>query len=735
MKYQSLFFYPVQFSEKHGFKLFIILLVCIAIAILSMSFIRIDDNVDMSLPSNHPYLLQQIQLQKGIPDAGYIKILLKSKSNDLHLIYDTISIMTSELQDLTDVQEVISAATIKDIKVRDNEIIILPIIQNAVENPNTIESTINHDGLFRKFLKSKNLESHCIHVFLDNSKPVKKIVTMLNNHSQSSSDIEIFYFGYPILNYELQNSILLDLSIVGTLALIALFVIQLWITKKIVLAFILLLNSLIPSILIIPFFIILDLPIQTNTILIPVIIFTISTSYSIHLFRYWNSSVLNNYSTTMSDSIEIIILTGITTLIGFGLLCFSTFQALSKFGAALVIGIFISILISMFILPYFLSQFVQLKTEQKALRNPRIPLVIWICLMIFLLAGSILISPDFRIERIFKKGTTISDQIARFNNEDMGLNQLNLYINSGKEYGIVDIDFYKNLNLFLQKIAEDKYTNEILSIVDLINWFEGKMAGTHLPRTPESDEKLGENIEFLYNNSSGITLKTFINIDYSQIRILITYNISESANKLAYNAYNEYISKIRSLQATFLPQSELVILGNYEEHKIKARIAITEQIYGSIVFIVIIFMIGLIKFKSFKLSILFLIPLFCGISAYLGIMGWLNIPLNGISALALMSILGISCDDAMHFLVCFTKQNKIFTLEQKLVQVQTQSGRPILETTLLLIFGFSALLFSKYWLVTQIGILTAVGLGAGTFTSYFILPRFIKLFFNTQEIQ
>ena len=149
----------------------------------------------------------------------------------------------------------------------------------------------------------------------------------------------------------------------------------------------------------------------------------------------------------------------------------------------------------------------------------------------------------------------------------------------------------------------------------------------------------------------------------------------------------------------------------------------------SLVAFIIIFFMMFFVCKTIKLTIISMVPNLFPIFLTLGIMGWFNIPLD-VSTIMIASVtLGIAVDDTIHYLVWF-RRNISSGMDTKpaLVKALRDVGKPIVITSVVLLFGFIVLLTGSIKPTQTFGALTALAMLLALVGDLFLLPMLILIF-------
>ncbi|MAU94077.1 MAG: hypothetical protein CMJ93_07705 [Planctomycetes bacterium] len=133
-------------------------------------------------------------------------------------------------------------------------------------------------------------------------------------------------------------------------------------------------------------------------------------------------------------------------------------------------------------------------------------------------------------------------------------------------------------------------------------------------------------------------------------------------------------------------------------------------------------------FRSFKLAIIAIIPNFLSVISILGFMGWLGISLD-LMTITLASIaMGIAVDDTIHYIYRFRlNYQESGRYSDALTSTHRTVGSVIVYTSVVIIVGFSVMVFSTFMPSVYFGLLTSLAMGMALMLTLTLLPRLLML--------
>ena len=139
----------------------------------------------------------------------------------------------------------------------------------------------------------------------------------------------------------------------------------------------------------------------------------------------------------------------------------------------------------------------------------------------------------------------------------------------------------------------------------------------------------------------------------------------------------------------------------------------------------VIFLLLLLIYRKFSISLIGLIPNIFPVITTIGIMGWSCIPLDVATVLLASISLGIAIDDTIHFLTVFQDVSKTKSTIEAVTASYNRIGKPITITTLLLIGGFLVMVFSNYIPIIYLGIFVSINVFLALVYDLILLPALL----------
>ncbi|MCF6238427.1 MAG: MMPL family transporter, partial [Candidatus Marinimicrobia bacterium] len=138
--------------------------------------------------------------------------------------------------------------------------------------------------------------------------------------------------------------------------------------------------------------------------------------------------------------------------------------------------------------------------------------------------------------------------------------------------------------------------------------------------------------------------------------------------------------------------------------------------------IILVYLILLIDFRSFKFSLIAMLPLAIGAVWMIGLMQVFGFQLDMMNVMALPLILGIGIDDGVHAVHRWRMEGP-----RSAFIVLSSTGKAILLTSLTTMLAFGSMMFSPFRGYASLSYALIFGVGACFLTTIIILPAFMGL--------
>ncbi|MEH6470899.1 MAG: MMPL family transporter [Halopseudomonas sp.] len=478
----------------------------------------------------------------------------------------------------------------------------------------------------------------------------------------------------------------------------------------------------------------------------PTMILTLAVADCIHilttLFYEMRQGVPKRQA--LLDSLKLnfqpILLTSITTAIGFLSMNFSDSPPFHDLGNMVATGVMLAFIFSITLFPALLSLLplrVKLRTEDSsdlmdrfagfviAKRKLLLPGMAAVIVGLGLFAPNNELNDDF--VKYFDQAVPFR-QATDFMQDNMsGMTTLEISIDSKVSSGINDPAFIASLDGFTQWLRDQPETDHVNSLSDTFKRLNKNMHGDDPSwyRLPDSQEMAAQYL-LLYEMSLpyGLDLNNQLNVDKSATRLIATFANITSTEMI------ELEQRLTSWFTLNAPDYQVSITSPNLMFAHIGQRNIVSMLIGTVAALLLISLLLGIALKSVRYGLLSLIPNLAPAAIGFGFWAlWEGQVGMGMSVVVGMT-LGIVVDDTVHFLSKYlhARDDKGKSAEDAVRYAFSSVGRALWITTLVLVAGFMILAQSTFKFNADMGLLTAIIILLALVVDFlFLPPLLIKL--------
>ena len=219
------------------------------------------------------------------------------------------------------------------------------------------------------------------------------------------------------------------------------------------------------------------------------------------------------------------------------------------------------------------------------------------------------------------------------------------------------------------------------------------------------------------------SLNPYVSVEHNQVRFLVRVRDSDKSlqrNKLLQQIRRDMTGKLGIKPEHFKLSGMLVLYNNMLRSLFHSQIL-------TLGFVVLALMgMFLILFKSLKISLIAMSPNLLSVAAVLGVMGWINIPLDMMTITIAAISLGIAVDNTIHYIHRFKHE---FNVDRNYINTMHRChgsiGHAMYYTSVTIIIGFSILVLSSFIPSIYFGLLTGLAMLIALIAALTMLPQLI----------
>lgn len=494
----------------------------------------------------------------------------------------------------------------------------------------------------------------------------------------------------------------------------------------------------------------LDYKITMLTGIFPPLLIVIVVENCIFLLNKYHSEykIHGNKVRSLSRVVQRIgsanLLTNATTAAGFAAFIITRNDILVEFGIIASISILVAYLLTLILIPVFFSFLPpprdrHVKHLERGFVSRVLDRVVAQVLnhrrVIYLTTIAALAVAVFGISRLQTTGNIVDDIPKRdplykdlmfIEKHFTGVMPFEISIDSKKKRGVMNLPTIRKIDELQQVMGEYPELSRSLSIADVVKFskqafYNGNPAMFSLPNNQE------KNFIFSYipqaKPGTKNILNSFVDTSFRYTRIssqmanIGTYEIKrirEDLRPRIDSIFNpeKYDVKITGTSVVFLEGSRYLVRGLFN---------------SLILAMVIITALMALLFTSLRMIVISLIPNIIPLIMTAAMMGFLHISIKPSTVLIFSVALGISIDNAIHFLSRYRLQLKLkdWNIKVSVVEALRETGFSMVYSSVVLFFGFIIFIFSSFGGTESLGYLIAFTLAIALLSNLFFLPSLI----------
>ncbi len=729
---------------------------------------RMETNLDKYMPQENPAFVYSNKAEKWFDIKDGIIVAVQNKKG----IYNT-----KTLQIVKD----LSKKFMKMPEIQKNDVTSLYTADNIVGTEDGMDVRRFYKRVPKSPEKLKELEqkvrnnSMIYGMLVDSTETVTVVVARIGDNvftqdfykrilqvakKYEDSDNKIYVAGRPIVEGTLALLGPADMKLMVPIVLVVIFLVLLATLRSLKSTIATLLVVFISSLWAFGLMATVNIPIYSVSTMIPVMLIAIGVAYGIHLYHHL--SLFQNEKPEASKKEAIldmltnmwkpVSMAAITTAVGFISLLTSQVYPIKYFGLFTAFGVTVAMFLSLFFIPAFInltglpkpkkvktnesgeSDVMAHRFTEKVLKHSTFTIIATAVIVVLSIYGMTKVWINSSFLDKFEKDSPIVKTDEFINEHFGGTSTINLILDGKEKDTFKRPDVLKLAAKMQHSVVKSvPVVGDAFSLVDFIERINKVMHADSAAydKIPDSQNLIAQYL-LLYEMSGDPENLTKV-VDYNYRKLNITFQLKSDDSK----ATNAALAAIDKYKADF---NKLGIKLNYAGSGYKALVftdlILQGQILSLIMSIFIVFILLMIMFRSFKVSIIGTVPILITAVISFGIMGWLDIPLNSTTALLSSIAVGIGIDYAIHFIEQYRINS---TLGDKLLAskiTMAHSGKAILFNAIVVIAGFLVLLFSVFPPNRELGFLVSVNMFTsflGTLTIMFLLLYKSNVYYENKK--
>ncbi len=725
---------------------FLILAISFAFFMIMKKNTRMETDLDKYMPEQHPAFVYSNKAEEWFNIKDGIIIAIENRNG----IYNTgtfkkIKDITKALQKMKEIEkdDVTSLYTADNIIGTEEGMDVKPFFKKLPKDEESLkkiqQNVRNNEMIFERLVSADGKVTVIIAEIGDDTFSQEFYHRILKMAREFEGPEKLYVAGRPIVEGTMAYLGPRDMKRMVPIVILVIVMVLLLLLKSFKAMIFTMLVVLFSTVWTFGLMATLKIPIYAVSTMIPVMLIAIGVADGIHLYShlhlYMKEHPLASKKEAISDMIhgmwKPVVMTSITTAVGFISLITSQVYPIKYFGLFTAFGVLIAMVFSLVLIPAglmllgipnwkkksknestdtkkrFSFRFSQWIIKYKYLT---IILTIVIIAVSLLGIGKVWINSSF-LEKFEKDSDiVITDQFI--NKHFGGTSSLNVILDSKKHDAFKNPDILNLMDKMQNDVEKLKIVGNSFSLADYLKRMNKVMhADKEKYNTIPDSKNLNAQYLLLYEMSGDPeNLWKVVNYNYQKANLLIQLKSDNSkAINSAIDIIKKYIPEFKKLDVS------INYAGSGYKGLVFTDLILEGQILSLVLSLFIVIILLSIMFKKISIGFIASIPIIITAIISFGIMGLLNIPLSTTTALLSSIAIGIGIDYAVHFIERYKiyageTGDKIKTSELTMLH----SGRAIVFNALVIIAGFLVLLFSVFPPNRALGALVSLNM----FTSF-----------------
>ncbi len=312
-----------------------------------------------------------------------------------------------------------------------------------------------------------------------------------------------------------------------------------------------------------------------------------------------------------------------------------------------------------------------------------------------------------------------------------GASVVEVVVDTGRENGLYQPHILKGLERLKQEIEQLREgpvsIGKTLSVVDIIRETNRALNENRqmFYTVPESRELIAQEF-LLFENSGSDDLEDFVDSQFRKARFTLKMPWTDSIylDRLSADLKERFRKELGD-DVVITVTGMNALLGR----TMAATIFSMTQSYMIAAVVITLMMILLLG--DLRIGLISMIPNLAPIVVTVGVMGWLDLPMDLFTILIGSIAIGLAVDDTIHFMHNFRRYHLASgDVADAVRRTLLTSGRAMLVTSIVLCLGFFIYMFSILTNLFNFGLLTGLAIGMALLADFFLAPALMAQYYK-----
>ena len=702
--------------------------------------IRIDESAEGLMVEHDPARKYYEGVKERFGSDNLAIVLVKADDVFTAPVLTIVKRLSDGLERIEGVSRVDSLTTVKNIKGRDDALDTEPLVGTSVPEAPAELARVRADALANRVLVGNLVapdgRATALMAYLNappgapgfNRHLVDRIDALL--HEVAVPGVRAFQVGVPQTKVTYVEYLQHHLRLTPPLGL-AVLVVVLFLCFRMVQGIVIpLLTAVVSIVWAMGLMAIFDIPLTVLTGIIPSLLLAIGFTEDVHMLAAYHERLrlgdekLAAMRAMLEETSLGVLVTGVTTVLGFASLIVTDITMLVQFGWASSLGLTANLVITMLAMPILIRLWpvprrlrpgataagpehglIEAWLERLARFNlrRRVPILIGTALLMAIsLVGVTRLRVNTDLVTFFPRESPVRMRIDEFQRSLGGAFAFYVVVDTGREDGIKDPVLLRKIVALQDFLAGTGKVDKTVSVADYIRQLHREINGGDraFEVIPDTSDQIAQYLLLL----EGKELTKYLDFNASAANVVVRHNLSGSGD------LSPLLKELHGfIGRTFPPNVQVRYTGETILYNNAADYMAVNEVTSFGVTFVVIGLIHALLFMSLKAGFLSLIPNVVPIVWVFGLMGLAGVPLNTATAMVATIAVGIAVDDTVHHMITLNRQlNEHHDQQVAMVNTMKSQGRPIIYVSLALAAGFLVSVVSPLVPAAHFGLFAAL---------------------------
>ncbi len=647
-----------------------------------------------------------------------------------------LALLTDALAEIPGVDQVKSLANTEDIRGAGDELDASPLVEldRLEEKLAAIQLRTQEHRLYQGLLVSPKQDVFGLLVYADtgeaNSEAMNELTdAVISVVEPSASPWRPHYAGYPVTAFEVNRIMKRDLALLSPVALLAISAILIGFTRRLFPVGLMLALVVWVEVVALAWLAIRGIPINVVVSMLPTILLATSGTCVIY-----SMGILSRIDDETNPGVSLlrlmrrpVLLSGLSTSIGFASLQLIRVEAIGDLGGALSVGMLAAMLGALLLIPAMVQLFglrLELRQQRSMQRlalvgvhwSRRPWLVVSATALLIALAvpGVLRMTVHTDTLNYFSHDNFVWTGAKFFEENLSSAFLMNFVLRGEEENRALDPDVLSFAEVVAAELEKLPNVDRSVSMLDYFYLMDAALRPDGEPSSNPGSRQAAAQYLLLYESSGDPEdYDRYINFDRSALSLIVS----------AHGGSSVYIDIAQRVAELARDAPEGVSVESLGTMYLYSR-AMDELTRGMLLGLgVAALLVGVVMWaglRSIPLAAIAAIPNLTPLLVCAGVLGWMGVPLSMGTSLVGCLALGLAVDDTAHVMGHLKPSDA-------LESVYRSVGPAVLLTTLALGVGFSALMLSEFQTVRALGFATSVTLLIALVADVLLLPSLLVI--------